>query len=93
MAEKDQSKIIIAAILNLILPGAGHWFIGSRRAGSYFLGFVLIFIVTMVIAFGSFGMCFPIYFLPLIYTIISMMDVYYEASGENKRRILKEYIK
>lgn len=92
-AENDTSKPIIAAILNLIIPGLGHWYIGSKFALQYFGGAVAVWIVTMGVGVVTLGLCFPIFLLPLVWSILSIVDVYYEATGEMDKRLLKQYIK
>ncbi|MFA5108386.1 MAG: hypothetical protein WC492_02525 [Candidatus Micrarchaeia archaeon] len=95
MAEtkSDSSKPIIAAILNLIIPGLGHWFIKSKYALHYFVGYIAVCILTGIITLISLGLCFPVFVLPLAWVIISILDVYYEAIDEPEKRMLKEYIK
>ena len=94
MAEKqDSSKPIIAAILNLFIPGLGHWFIKSKYALHYFGGYIAVWVATIVLVIISIGLCFPAYFLPFIWGLLSIVDVYYEAIGEPDKRILKQYIK
>lgn len=97
MAEKkapeDANKPLIAGILSFIIPGAGQWFIQSKRAMTYLLYWIGLWVAVMVIGTITLGLCFPVFFLPMIYSIAAAVDAYYEARGEDDKRLLKQFIK
>lgn len=90
---EDPNKPLFAGLLSFIIPGAGHWFIQSSRAMTYFIFFVVIVAVEIVLLFASLGICFPIVFLSTMFQVGSAIDAYYEARGEDDKRVLKSLIK
>ncbi|MFH1094818.1 MAG: hypothetical protein V1728_01225 [Candidatus Micrarchaeota archaeon] len=90
---EDPNKPLIAGILSFFIPGAGQWFIHSPRAQTYFLYWLGLVVAAMVIFFITFGLCFPVMFLPTLLGIGAAIDAYYEARGEDDKRVLKSIIK
>ncbi|MFH1306539.1 MAG: hypothetical protein ABIH83_02690 [Candidatus Micrarchaeota archaeon] len=86
-------KPIIAAILNIIIPGLGNYFIKSKYALHYFAVWIVLWIAASIVVFVSFFICAPAYILPGIWNLVAAYDVYFEAMGQPEKRLLKEYIK
>jgi len=77
--------------LSFFVPGLGQFYIKSKYAMHYFVGCVVAYILTFILLFVSFGLCVPVYFLPLAWALIAAVDAYSEAL--KKPRMLKDYIK
>ena len=90
---EDPNKPLIAGILSFLIPGAGQWFIHSPRAMTYFLYWLGVWAVSAVVLLVTLGLCVPAYFLPLILHLGAAIDAYYEARGEEDKRVLKSIIK
>lgn len=89
----DSNRPLVAAILSLVIPGAGQWYLEDmERAKTYFIYFVGLWIGALVLLTLSFGICLPVFFVPVLFAIAAAADAYYEASGEDDKRLLKKYI-
>lgn len=93
-AVEDPNKPLMAALFSFILPGAGQWFIQNQeRAKMYFIGWLVADGLAIVVLIFTLGLCFPLYFVPMIYHLAAAADAYFEARGEEDKRLLKKYIK
>lgn len=87
-----ETKPIVAAILNFLIPGLGNLIIESKHTIHYFAGLIITWIIAVIVGFASLGLCFPVFVLPVIWQFIAAYDVFYEAKGMNDKRIMKNYI-
>jgi hypothetical protein len=87
-----ETKPIVAAILNFLVPGLGNLIIESKYTMHYFAGFIITWLVTVIVGFATLGLCFPIFLLPFIWCCVAAYDVFYEAKGKDDKRLLKQYI-
>ena len=90
MGKSDNA--IIGGILSLIIPGLGQVFIKSKYALHYFAAWVVLWVLTAIAMFITLGLCTPLGVIPLVFAIVAGVDAYYEANGEEQKRIMKKYI-
>jgi len=97
----------VAVLLSFFIPGLGHWYIHSPRALKYF-GFylvmviadVLLWLVISIAAIMTNGMAALCLIIPIAinmvmvgYWLATILDTYYEAKGEEGKRLLQFLIK
>lgn len=104
---QNGNRALLAVFLSFLIPGLGHWYIHSPRALRYFgyylvmvIADVLLWLVISLAAFMTNGMAALCFIIPIAITLVvfgflfaTMADAYYEATGEENKRLLRFLIK